>query len=96
VSGRLAGHVAAVTGGAQGIGRAHAARLAAQGGSPARPRFAPHLAPRTTVSALLPTAGTRSTRLSCENSVPEARTRGVCLHALQEVRGRPFKIAIRR
>jgi NAD(P)-dependent dehydrogenase (short-subunit alcohol dehydrogenase family) len=33
VSGRLAGHVAAVTGGAQGIGRAHAARLAAEGAS---------------------------------------------------------------
>ena len=32
MSGRLAGHVAAVTGGAQGIGRAHAARLAAEGG----------------------------------------------------------------
>ena len=33
MSGRLAGHVAAVTGGAQGIGRAHAARLAAEGAS---------------------------------------------------------------
>jgi NAD(P)-dependent dehydrogenase (short-subunit alcohol dehydrogenase family) len=33
VSGRLAGRVAAVTGGAQGIGRAHAARLAAEGAS---------------------------------------------------------------
>ncbi len=33
MSGRLAGRVAAVTGGAQGIGRAHAARLAAEGAS---------------------------------------------------------------
>jgi NAD(P)-dependent dehydrogenase (short-subunit alcohol dehydrogenase family) len=33
VSGRLAGRIAAVTGGAQGIGRAHAARLAAEGAS---------------------------------------------------------------
>ena len=32
MSGRLAGRVAAVTGGAQGIGRARAARLAAEAG----------------------------------------------------------------
>jgi NAD(P)-dependent dehydrogenase (short-subunit alcohol dehydrogenase family) len=33
VTGRLAGHVAVVTGGAQGIGQAYAARLAAEGAS---------------------------------------------------------------